>query len=761
MALSVTLPFGGVTQASPTNFVEVTNFRERWNGNGAFDWANGSSGLAAVTSGASACHVGANGGITCPGTNGLFDGGKFGSTVGGKFTPPTAPTQLLTPAQQAANNIPGGAYAFIVDPMSSDVQVACPFPPSGGGGPTLTTGDPTTYTGSGSETNGDLLSADTWGTSGNVPPKDEITNTAAVAHVVPDPSNPLSPAVNEIFFEVERLVNNGDSHIDLEFLQSTVNLKPDATGCAGSFSGDRSQGDMLLAIDFTTGGTLGGATLYQWHCAAEPGPQPNIGTICNPPKNGKGIPHYQSTSSSAVSFGVNAGGAIDCGGWACRNADGSQATTLLTNDFFEGGIDLKQLGFTGCLSSFLPHTRSSQSFTSVLKDFALHSFNTCNPSTTLSVASSPPVFDSTTYSLVHAGDSATFTFSENNNGNVNLTNPHVNVTTTGGTLGSNCTNGVAQFTSGDTNSNGFLDPGETWVFTCTITFNTAGSFTITGTGHGTFNGQDITAPAVPAEQKSASVNVISPSTTLVKVASPTSVEPGGKVTYTYTETNGSTGGNGASDLAIGNVTVTDNGCSPLSAPTGDSNANGKLDKGETWTFTCTTTLQNTTSNIATASGTDALGFTVTWCQNANNPGPNTICSQTEQTTASVTVIHPATTLNEVISAVATATYTYVEKNTGDTPITNVSVSDNKCTPVTFVSSSDGSLASDPLQPNATRTFTCSTTVGSVDTDPSTPAGVSISLSDGATGTGTDALGNPVPTGGETDGTTVNLSVSHP
>src|SRR5205823_533044 len=115
---------------------------------------------------------------------------------------------------QAANDIPGGAYAFVVDSMSSDVNVQCPFPTNPGGTTTLTTGDPTTYTGSGSETNGDLLSNDTWGTSGNVPPKDEITNTAAVAHVVPDPSNPLVPSVYEIYFMVERLVNNGDSHID-------------------------------------------------------------------------------------------------------------------------------------------------------------------------------------------------------------------------------------------------------------------------------------------------------------------------------------------------------------------------------------------------------------------------------------------------------------------------------------------------------------------------------------------------------------------
>ena len=35
---------------------------------------------------------------------------------------------------------------------------------------------------------------------------------------------------------------------------------------------------------------------------------------------------------------------------------------------------------------------------------------------------------------------------------------------------------------------------------------------------------------------------------------------------------------------------------------GDSNANEKLDAGETWTYTCATTLTATTTNTATASG---------------------------------------------------------------------------------------------------------------------------------------------------------------
>jgi len=35
----------------------------------------------------------------------------------------------------------------------------------------------------------------------------------------------------------------------------------------------------------------------------------------------------------------------------------------------EGGIDLLGLPFTGCLNTFLPHTRTAQSFSATLKDF--------------------------------------------------------------------------------------------------------------------------------------------------------------------------------------------------------------------------------------------------------------------------------------------------------------------------------------------------------------------------------------------------------
>jgi hypothetical protein len=187
----------------------------------------------------------------------------------------------------------------------------------------------------------------------------------------------------ELYFAAERLVNNGDSHIDFEFLQAQVTI---SAGCSGSFSGHRSEGDLLTAVDFTVGGTLAGQTLYQWHCAAEPGPQPADGTVCDP----TGIPHYQAISvPGSLAFVVNSV-AVACGGWVCRDTTGAQIPTVPQNDFMEGGIDLTVLNFTGCFHTFLPHTRTAQAFTANLADFAGPSvLTTCQAAATPSPTPTP------------------------------------------------------------------------------------------------------------------------------------------------------------------------------------------------------------------------------------------------------------------------------------------------------------------------------------------------------------------------------------
>lgn len=79
-----------------------------------------------------------------------------------------------------------------------------------------------------------------------------------------------------------------------------------------------------------------------------------------------------------------------------------------------------------------------------------------------------------------------------------------------------------------------------------------------------------------------------------KTASPSTLPPGGgSVTFTYAVSNHGT-------LPLANVTVVDNRCSPVTFVSGDTNGNNILDVSETWTYTCTTNVAQTTTNTAVA-----------------------------------------------------------------------------------------------------------------------------------------------------------------
>lgn len=302
---------------------------------GSFDWGNSGPGPAA----------------TCPtqpavgGSGGLFTGGRC--PVG--TAPPTAPT--LTAAAAADPSIISAV--FLVDPIKGD-STACGA------------NDNSTY--SKAAKNGDQITSFQFGPSGPLA-KDDLSNVYAVSHTRAD-GHP------ELYFAAERLDNNGDSHMDFEFLQSTVGV---TATCTGTFTGHRTEGDLLFAVDFTGGGAIPGFAIYQWHCAADPGVQPPDGTVCDP----TGVQHYESLGTPAfASLSVNSS-ATPCGGWVCRDKSGL-TTTVAQNNFLEGAIDLQGLPLLGCINTMWPHTRTAQSFSSNLVDFAGPvNFKSCkDPATT-------------------------------------------------------------------------------------------------------------------------------------------------------------------------------------------------------------------------------------------------------------------------------------------------------------------------------------------------------------------------------------------
>ena len=317
-----------------------------------------------------------------------------------------------------------------------------------------------------------------------------------------------------------------------------------------------------------------------------------------------------------------------------------------------------------------------------------------NPSTILTKTASA--------TTVLPGTPVTYTYRERNDGDVPLTGVSV--------VDDKCSP-LARQPDAPGNNNNTLDVGETWVFTCTAVVNAP--TTNTAIGHGLDpTGLDITYPLDPQERAQVTVRVINPSTILTKTASPTSGTAPLAVTYTYTEKN-------TGDVPITGVALTDDKCAPVArgadAPGNNDNI---LDVGETWVFTCSVTLTQTTTNVVTATGKDPLGGDVP-----------------ERATATVTVIHPETTLTKTASptsgtAPLAVTYTYREKNTGDDPITGVALTDDKCAPVARGADDPGNN-DNILDVGETWVFTCSTTLNETTTNV-------------VTATGTDSLGGAVP-----------------
>jgi uncharacterized repeat protein (TIGR01451 family) len=90
-----------------------------------------------------------------------------------------------------------------------------------------------------------------------------------------------------------------------------------------------------------------------------------------------------------------------------------------------------------------------------------------------------------------------------------------------------------------------------------------------------------------------------PGIKVVKSADPTELPAGGgDVTYTFKVTN-------VGNVALTNVDVTDKpSCGTIALASGDVNHNDKLDLTETWTFECTTTVTDSTTDTGTATGHD-------------------------------------------------------------------------------------------------------------------------------------------------------------
>lgn len=146
--------------------------------------------------------------------------------------------------------------------------------------------------------------------------------------------------------------------------------------------------------------------------------------------------------------------------------------------------------------------------------------------------------------------------------------------------------------SGDTNGDNKLDVNETWAYTCNV------SLTATHTNNAVATGwaNGLSAVDIAAATVIVGAPVVPPLIHVTKLPNPLALNAGGGlITYTEKVTNPGT-------VPLNNVQLADDKCSPLNLASGDANGNGLLEVDETWTYTCTSRLTETTTNTAVATG---------------------------------------------------------------------------------------------------------------------------------------------------------------
>jgi hypothetical protein len=205
----------------------------------------------------------------------------------------------------------------------------------------------TIFTGGGSK---DINDIDEWQHKrGSVPPKDEITNAYAATY--------RSGGGNLIIVAgADRFANNGDANVGFWFFQQNVAPQPDGTFGPGVHS----VGDILVVVEFSGGGVVATAKVFEWVGAG--GSDGALDLI----QESAACSSQQNVDVCAQS---NAGPVQLF--WSYTPSQPIGVNVAPPGSFIEMGIDVSALspGQSPCFTSFLVETRSSSELNAQLMDF--------------------------------------------------------------------------------------------------------------------------------------------------------------------------------------------------------------------------------------------------------------------------------------------------------------------------------------------------------------------------------------------------------
>jgi uncharacterized repeat protein (TIGR01451 family) len=201
-----------------------------------------------------------------------------------------------------------------------------------------------------------------------VPDKNDILHAFAAAYDDPDDGHTI------FYFGLDTYSVQGASNAGFWFFRQRVGLAllGDPSAEQGFFTGEHSDGDVFVAVAYTQGGKVGTVDVYQWDSTLGPGSKP-----LGPQLVFSAADCADAAADDDVCGVINQTPGEDPP-WNYLNKDGG--STYESAAFVEFGLDINAVLGTdeiGCFSSFLAETRSSQSLTAQLKDFALGEFPVC------------------------------------------------------------------------------------------------------------------------------------------------------------------------------------------------------------------------------------------------------------------------------------------------------------------------------------------------------------------------------------------------
>jgi hypothetical protein len=245
-------------------------------------------------------------------------------------------------------------------------------------GATFITSDTSTYA-TGSK---DTLPIADWQCNfdNNVNSKIDVMNAYSVAYENADGDE-------IVYFGLERNTNTGDANVGFWFLQSAVGCT--SAGGAVDFTGEHTDGDVLVVSEFSNGGTVSTINVYRWDGDDATGSLNTtpiaVGVDCRDPLLGTG----DSACAAANTANIETP-------WLTANFKDKVGNDLRTAEFFEGGINLTDLDLGGkCFNTFIGDTRSSTSLTATLFDFAAGTIGACTASMTTTPSQTTRLISST------------------------------------------------------------------------------------------------------------------------------------------------------------------------------------------------------------------------------------------------------------------------------------------------------------------------------------------------------------------------------